>query len=295
MKSFGRLWLGVAIGVLATITVVGGYAVALADHEPNDTIYACVATKDGGVRVVAMPTLCGKSEASLSWGKHGDPGPQGDPGLQGDPGPQGLQGEPGEAGAPGDPGNLTSLAQLNGLACTVATITGTLMVDARNGAVSFSCVLEDATSPSTADGDGYSALPLGNDCNDTDPLIHPGAPERDNLVDDDCDGLVDEGLFTGLAFAPGGAQFGSGQSISFTLRNNGTLTAQNVGVVIVSSAPPSVFTFVGNTCTPQLAPGQSCVVTVRGVNDTFSTVYTGTLVATPSNGVVASASLSVAR
>ncbi|MBE0609540.1 MAG: hypothetical protein IH609_09180, partial [Dehalococcoidia bacterium] len=55
MRSLERLWLGVAIGVLATITVVGGYAVALADHEPNDTIYACVATKDGGVRVVAMP------------------------------------------------------------------------------------------------------------------------------------------------------------------------------------------------------------------------------------------------
>jgi len=57
------------------------------------------------------------------------------------------------------------------------------------------------------DGDGYGDLnitilacsaPPGyvndpNDCNDSNDQIHPGAPETCNGLDDDCDGLVDEG------------------------------------------------------------------------------------------------------
>ncbi len=57
------------------------------------------------------------------------------------------------------------------------------------------------------DGDGYGALNIttlacsappgyvndSNDCNDSNDQIHPGAPETCNTLDDDCDGLVDEG------------------------------------------------------------------------------------------------------
>lgn len=57
------------------------------------------------------------------------------------------------------------------------------------------------------DGDGfgageavYSASPPldhvenNNDCDDSDPLVYRGAPERCNDVDDDCDGTSDDGL-----------------------------------------------------------------------------------------------------
>ena len=54
------------------------------------------------------------------------------------------------------------------------------------------------------DGDGYRApLPgfvagapgsCGNDCNDHNSNVHPGATEVCNGVDDNCDGAIDEGL-----------------------------------------------------------------------------------------------------
>jgi len=44
------------------------------------------------------------------------------------------------------------------------------------------------------DGDSYGpGCLLGDDCNDRDPLTHPGQREECNFRDDDCDALVDDG------------------------------------------------------------------------------------------------------
>ncbi len=59
-----------------------------------------------------------------------------------------------------------------------------------DGALAYECVV----------GDARQVERLG-DCDDQNPDVHPGAEERCNDEDDDCDGNIDEGLDTTEVFA----------------------------------------------------------------------------------------------
>jgi len=52
----------------------------------------------------------------------------------------------------------------------------------------------DGLDTTDLDGDGYDGEAVGgDDCDDTNSLIYPDAPESSNGLDDDCDDLIDEG------------------------------------------------------------------------------------------------------
>src|SRR5690606_7083067 len=67
------------------------------------------------------------------------------------------------------------------------------------------CDPETISAQPDRDGDGYldaacwnlradGSENRGTDCDDTRNTVHPNAPESCNGIDDDCDGLIDEGV-----------------------------------------------------------------------------------------------------
>lgn len=68
-----------------------------------------------------------------------------------------------------------------------------LKVASGNGTVLETGSTDSGAMPVDADGDGFFAE---LDCDDTDPLVFPGAEELCNEIDDNCDGQVDDGLPT---------------------------------------------------------------------------------------------------
>jgi hypothetical protein len=68
---------------------------------------------------------------------------------------------------------------------------------------------ETGSNAVDADGDGYSS---DEDCDDSDPTVHPGAEETCNDQDDDCDGETDEGLMGSYYADVDGDGFGDADS-----------------------------------------------------------------------------------
>ena len=86
--------------------------------------------------------------------------------------------------------------------------------------------LDFATYFFDEDGDGFGDSFLGNfcsapanssllngDCNDDDSGVYPNAPEFCNDADDNCDGQIDEGLFTSIYYADEDGDGFGGQSL----------------------------------------------------------------------------------
>jgi hypothetical protein len=78
--------------------------------------------------------------------------------------------------------------------------------ESRCDGVDYNC--DGSTGTTDWDGDGADACA---DCDDDDSARKPGAPERCNSLDDDCDGSVDEGSPEGALWFPDGDRDGFGR------------------------------------------------------------------------------------
>jgi large repetitive protein len=176
-RRLGRVLVVATLG-LALVTAV---AAAPRKGEAEGQIAACRHKVSGLLRVPAAGVSCRRNEQAISWSAGGERGPQGpvgpkgdkgDPGLQGPIGPIGPSGPSGEKGATGATGaagpagpagqagaqgvagpvgpagpagpagaGLTSIGQLNGVACTLAAGgSGSVAVTvASGGAISLAC------------------------------------------------------------------------------------------------------------------------------------------------------------
>ena len=104
-----------AVGVIALSAAATLAARPILVSQPQEQIQACVRMPHGFVRIVSSAAECRRNERPISWDAHGQ---------KGDRGPTGPQGP---AGTPGTV--LSSVDQLQGLACTVAGIAGTTHID----------------------------------------------------------------------------------------------------------------------------------------------------------------------
>jgi hypothetical protein len=75
--------------------------------------------------------------------------------------------------------------------CSVDTDCPTLSACADVRCLAGTCVTVSSTID--RDRDGFAVVPCGDDCDDANRLVNPGAIEQCNGRDDDCDGVADEG------------------------------------------------------------------------------------------------------
>jgi len=124
------------------MATIGGVAYA-AIPDSSGVIHGCYTNKVGVLRVIdpSAGQSCTSLETPIQWsqkgpkGEAGPAGPAGPKGDKGDPGPAGADGKdgaPGPAGPQGPagpPGSaLSSIDDLNGLACTINGQPGTILV-----------------------------------------------------------------------------------------------------------------------------------------------------------------------
>jgi hypothetical protein len=191
--------------------VIGGTAFAAIPSKSNGVITGCYSKKTGALRLIDAEAgrTCKQDERKVTWNVKGRRGARG---------PQGLPGEPGVvvlddlAGMPctrlGEPGQVAVVAgslssdngfykQQVGLECRIPwPANGTPCNDgdpSTQNDVYVNGVCQ-GTVPDTSDVDGDGFSVADGDCDDNNAAVHPGATEVENGIDDNCDGVIDEGF-----------------------------------------------------------------------------------------------------
>jgi hypothetical protein len=94
------------------------------------------------------------------------------------------------------PGGATTLS-VTFLAPSYAVAEGTIVLTTNDPARPELAISVTATVDGDQDGDGFPATGAGGaDCDDTLASVHPGTLEVRDGVDEDCDGVADEGLIS---------------------------------------------------------------------------------------------------
>lgn len=286
---------------LVAVGVAGLVAVASASIPSSDgTIEACYQKNNGNLRVVDEGQFCRNSEKPISWnqqGPKGEPGGQGSPGdlssLEGMTCQRGSEEGTVAVSVDAETGVITmtcevevidpcletgtncdtDVANCGGLGNDVTDLDNVAEAGCMDGVPTIeSCDFGWANADGDpyngceldidADGDGFiDQLFGGDDCNDSDSAINPAALEIQDAKDNDCDGIIDEGLaVTSVSLSPSTA--GVGEVIDVTVQLSDQVL-QDTAVLLdypeeVLGGPGSVIIPAGSsTATAQLTILQS--------------------------------------
>ena len=103
-----------------------------------------------------------------------------------------------------------------------------------------------------ADGDGYytrEGCGTEADCDDSAAAVHPGAPEVCDGMDNDCDGIVDEGCYPTIRVSTDGSEYTTGETMTSTLQTTTGADPAVVDVYLCLYLPNGIFVFLPSLST----------------------------------------------
>ena len=164
---------GMLFGIGVAVVLVGGGTAYSAIPSSDGAFHGCVNNATGVLRVIdtskggalgnCILSPSALKETPIAWNGQGVAGARGPAGPQGEAGAQGERGPAGPA--------ITDLAELEGIACTVAGRTGTVHITVdTSGSISMNC------APVSQCSDGVD--------NDADGLVDAADPDCASASDD---------------------------------------------------------------------------------------------------------------
>jgi hypothetical protein len=174
----------------------------LAGHAVSAVRRDNAAYEDSDGSTYGAPNAWDGGTQDLGWVPEGtppttEPDPDPDPDLPADPAAPAADGSTAaEVGC--------ATAPAGGLACVLLAVLaacarGTPSSPRDGSTPPATATTPTEPAPSARDGDGDGASDA-EDCDDGDPTVYPGAPERCDAVDNDCDAQTDEDPVDGLPF-----------------------------------------------------------------------------------------------